>query len=128
LPGAESGVFLDYLAYDPKQNRVWVPAGGTGKVDVIDAKTGALTPIENWPTKEIERRGQKRQVGPSAASIGDGAVFIGNRGDSSICAVDSKSLARLGCVTLDSSPDGVQWIAATKEVWVTTPRDKKIVV
>jgi len=128
LPGAEAGVFLDYLAYDSKQHRVWVPAGGTGRVDVIDAKTGAVTPIEGWATKEVERRGQKRMMGPSAASVGDGVVFVGNRGDSSVCAVDAKSLAKLGCVTLDSSPDGVAWVAVSKEVWVTTPRDKKIVI
>ncbi len=128
LPGAEGGVFLDYLAYDSKHHRVWVPAGGTGRVDVIDAKTGALAPSEGWPTKEVERRGQKRLVGPSAATVGDGVVFIGNRADSTVCAVDATSLAKKGCVTLDGSPDGLQWVAATKEVWVTTPRDKKVVV
>lgn len=126
LPGAEAGVFLDYLAYDAAHHRVWVPAGGTGKVDVIDAKTGELTPIDGWPTKEVERRGQKRLMGPSAATVGDGVVYIGNRGDSSVCAVDAKTLAKQGCVTLDSSPDGLQYIAATHEVWVTTPRDKQI--
>jgi DNA-binding beta-propeller fold protein YncE len=126
LPGGESGVFLDYLAYDAAHHRVWVPASGTGRVDVIDAKTGALTPIEGWATKEFERRGQKRVMGPSAATVGDGVVYIGNRGDSSVCAVDAKSLEKKGCVTLDSSPDGLQYVAATKEVWVTTPRDKQI--
>jgi DNA-binding beta-propeller fold protein YncE len=45
-----------------------------------------------------------------------------------VCAVDAKSLVKRGCVTLDGSPDGLQWIAATKEVWVTTPRDKRVVV
>ncbi len=126
LPGADSGVFLDYLAYDPANHRVWVPAGGTGKVDIIDAKTGELTPIDGWTTKEVERRGQKRLMGPSAATVGDGVVYVGNRGDSSVCAVDAKTLAKQGCVTLDSSPDGLQYIAATHEVWVTTPRDKQI--
>lgn len=126
LPGGESGVFLDYLAYDAGHHRVWVPASGTGRVDVIDAKTGELTPIDGWATKEFERRGQKRVMGPTAATVGDGVVYIGNRGDSSVCAVDAKSLAKKGCVTLDSSPDGLQYIAATHEVWVTTPRDKQI--
>jgi DNA-binding beta-propeller fold protein YncE len=119
-------VFLDYLAYDPAQHRVWVPASGTGRVDVIDAKTGDLTPIEGWTTKEFERRGQKRLMGPTAATVGDGVVFIGNRGDSSVCAVDAKTLAKQGCVTLDGVPDGLQYVAATHEVWVTTPHDKKI--
>jgi DNA-binding beta-propeller fold protein YncE len=126
LPGADGGVFLDYLAYDATNHRVWVPAGGTARVDVIDAKTGDLTPIEGWPTKEMERRGHKFNVGPSAATVGDGVVYIGNRGDSSVCAVDAKTLAKKGCVMLDSSPDGLQYVAATHEVWVTTPRDRKI--
>ena len=127
LPGAPAdGVFLDYLAYDRKTHRVWVPAGGTGRVDVIDATTGTLTPIEGFATKEMERRGQKRLVGPTSATVGDAMVYVGNRGDSSVCAIDAASLAKQGCATLDASPDGLQYIASTKEVWVTTPRDKSI--
>src|SRR5438094_894953 len=77
LPGAPSdGVFLDYLAYDPAHHKVWVPAGGTGRVDVIDAATGALTQIDGFPTKEMERRGQKRLVGPTSATVGNGVVYV----------------------------------------------------
>jgi DNA-binding beta-propeller fold protein YncE len=126
LPGGTGGVALDYLAYDPAHDRVWVPAGGTGKVDVIDAKTEQLTPIDGFPTKEVTRRGQKRMVGPSSATVGEGVVYVGNRADSAVCAIDSASLAKGTCVTLDSSPDGLQYVASTKEVWVTTPRDKSI--
>ena len=127
LPGAPSdGVFLDYLAYDPAHHKVWVPAGGTGRVDVIDAATGALTQIDGFPTKEMERRGQKRLVGPTSATVGSGVVYVGNRGDSTVCAIDAGTLAKQGCVTLDAMPDGLQYVAATKEVWVTTPRDKSI--
>jgi DNA-binding beta-propeller fold protein YncE len=127
LPGApEGGVFLDYLAYDTGHHKVWVPAGGTGRVDVIDATTGQLTPIEGFPTKEMERHGQKRIVGPTSATVGDGVVYVGNRGDSTVCAIDAVSLAKQACVTLDAMPDGLQYVAVTKEVWVTTPRDKSI--
>src|SRR5882672_3010309 len=90
LPGAPAdGVFLDYLAYDAAHHKVWVPAGGTGRVDVIDTTTGALTPIDGFPTKEMERHGQKRIVGPTSATVGDGVVYIGNRGDNTICAIDA---------------------------------------
>ena len=129
LPGAPStGLFLDYLAIDRSRGRVWVPAGGTGSVAVIDAKTGNLKPVEGFKTQEIERNGTKRSVGPSSASVGDGVVYVGNRGDTSVCAVDAASLAKLGCVTLPGSPDGVVYVAKTKEVWVTTPRTQSIVV
>src|SRR5262249_56839255 len=30
------------------------------------------------------------------------------------------------CHKLDSMPDGLAYVAGTKEVWVTTPRDKSI--
>jgi DNA-binding beta-propeller fold protein YncE len=127
LPGAPAdGVFMDYLAYDRANHRVWVPAGNTGSVDVIDVGSGAVTRIEGFPTQEMERRGKKRLVGPSSATVAGNYVFVGNRGDSSVCAVDAGSLKKAGCVTLDSMPDGLAYVAATHEVWVTTPRDKSI--
>ena len=127
LPGAPAdGVFMDYLAYDREHHRVWVPAGNTGSVDVVDVSSGAVTRIEGFPTQEMERRGRKRIVGPSSATVAGSYVYVGNRGDSSVCAVDASSLQKAGCVTLDSMPDGLAYVAATKEVWVTTPRDKSI--
>jgi DNA-binding beta-propeller fold protein YncE len=129
LPGAPAtGVSLDYLAIDRARGRVWVPAAGTGSVAVLDAKTGSVSRVEGFATQEIERNGTKRSVGPSSATVGDGVVYVGNRGDASVCAVDAASLAKLGCVTLPGSPDGVVYAAKTKEVWVTTPRDQSIVV
>src|SRR2546423_1991165 len=127
LPEAPAGgVFMDYLAYDRAHHRVWVPAGNTGKVDVVEVPGGAVAHVDGFATKEMERHGKKRIVGPSSATVGDGVVYVGNRGDSTVCAVDAASLKRGACVTLDSMPDGIAWVAATKEVWVTTPRDKSI--
>jgi len=127
LPGAApGGVFMDYIAYDAARHRVWIPAGNTGSVAVIDAKTDSVTPVTGFPTTEVERGGRKRTVGPSSASVGEGVVFVGNRGDSSVCGIGAVSLVKGACLTLDSMPDGVAYVAATKEVWVTTPRDKSI--
>lgn len=128
LPGGPP-VSMDYLAYDPKNDRVWVPAGNTGTVDVIDAKTGAVTAVKGFGTARVKGRdGQEREVGPSAAGVGDGFVYIGNRAGAQVCAVDARSLEKKGCVGLPSPPDGVAWIATTREVWVTTPRDGSITV
>jgi YVTN family beta-propeller protein len=123
LPGAPSGgVLMDYLAYDHVQNRVWVPAGNTGSVYVIDVATEHVTRLEGFVTAEVERQGVKRTVGPSAASVGEGVVYVGNRGDSSVCAIDAASLKRASCVKLAAVPDGVAYVASAREVWVTTPR------
>jgi DNA-binding beta-propeller fold protein YncE len=55
-------------------------------------------------------------------------AFIGNRASSEICAVDAQKLVKLGCSALSTMPDGVQAVAATQEVWVTTPNDRSITV
>ena len=129
LPGATpDGVMLDYLAVDRARHRVWVPAGGTGNTVVIDTKTQEIRRVEKFPTKEVERRGTKRMVGPSSAAVGDGVVYVGNRGDSSVCAVDATTLKRDGCVTLSGMPDGLAFVPSRKEVWATTPREQTITV
>jgi DNA-binding beta-propeller fold protein YncE len=129
LPGGgPDGVLMDYLACDRATGHVWVPAGNTGSVDVIEAGTDKVTQLPGFPTAEVERRGRKRTVGPSSASVGDGVVYVGNRADSTICAVDMKTRKKGACVALSSMPDGVAYVATTKEVWVTTPRDSALVI
>jgi DNA-binding beta-propeller fold protein YncE len=127
LPDNNAGdVSMDYIAYDPGTNSVWVPGGNTGAVDVVDVATGKVRQIPGFSTKEVEVRAGKRVFGPTAASIGAGVVYIGNRGDSTVCAFNSASLAKGACDHLDSTPDAVVYVAPTKEVWVTTPGDKSI--
>src|SRR5215467_10293391 len=104
LPGANGKVALDYFAYDPAAGKLWVPASNTGSVDVIDEKTDSVPQITGFPTGEIEYRGKKITVGPTAASIGNGVVYIGNRGSATICVVDAKTLSRGECLPV--SPDG----------------------
>lgn len=129
LPGATpDGVSLDYLASDRDRQRIWVPAGGTGAVVVIDTKTGALHRIGGFPSAEVERNGRKRLVGPSSATVGTGYVYIGDRADASVCAVNEKSLKKEGCATLSSMPDGLAYIASAKQVWVTAPREQAILI
>jgi DNA-binding beta-propeller fold protein YncE len=130
LPGGTpDGIFMDYLLYNPRTNTVWVPAGNTGAVDVVDVASNKVSRVEGFATKEMERRGKKRSVGPSSATLGPaGTVYVGNRGDNSVCAIDETSLAKRACGTLPSMPDGIAYVAKTDEVWVTTPRDKTIAI
>lgn len=129
LPGGGglAGVAMDYIVSNPRTNTVWVPAGNTGSVDVIATATGAVSRIAGFPTKDFNFSGHKRTVGPRAASLGaPGTVYIGNRGDFTVCAVDEIKLVRGTCTKLDSMPDGVAYVAPTNEVWVTTPQDRSI--
>src|SRR6202521_321758 len=93
LPDNNAGdVSMDYITFDPSTNSVWVPGGNTGAVDVVDAATDKVRQIPGFLTTEVQQaNGNKRVVGPSAVSIGEGVVYIGNRGDSSVCAFNSVS-------------------------------------
>lgn len=127
LPGANGAIALDYFAYDRKTGKLWVPASNTGSVDVIDGKTDAVSQISGFKTGEVELRGRKVTLGPTAVAIGDGVVYVGNRGDWSLCTIDSQSLERGDCLQVaptsagrEAAPDGVVYVSATRELWITT--------
>jgi DNA-binding beta-propeller fold protein YncE len=127
LPGAKGVVSLDYFAYDRSTGKLWVPASNTGNVDVIDENFDAISQVAGFKTGEVELRGRKVPLGPTAVSIGDGVVYIGNRGDSSLCVIDAKTLKREACLEVApasagpaAAPDAVVYVAATRELWITT--------
>src|SRR5437867_12604249 len=127
LPGATGRVALDYFAYDRTTGKLWVPASNTASVDVIDENSDAVSQVTGFKTGEVELRGRKVPLGPTAVSVGDGVVYIGNRGDSSLCVIDAQSLKRGECLQVapasagpGAAPDAVVYVAATKELWITT--------
>jgi hypothetical protein len=126
LPGGPP-VGMDYLAYDPATDRIWVPAGNTGNVDVIDLPTGKVTPLGGFPTIPSQHAGRPN-MGPSSATVGEDVVWVGNRGDNKLCAFDSRTLKKRACVQLSSMPDGLAYVASTHELWVTTPHNHTITI
>lgn len=117
---------MDYLAFDPATKSLWVPAGNTGSVDVIDTTNDSIRRIADLPVAEIQNGERKRTVGPSSASVGASAVYVGNRADSSVCSFDAKTLAPGKCGHVTGMPDAVTYVSTTREVWITTPRDNTI--
>ena len=95
----QGNVTMAYIAYDPKTGYVWVPAKNIGSVDVVDTSNGSIREISGFATREVEAGGRKRAQGPSGVSIGEGVVYIADRADSSVCAIDEKSLARKNMAT-----------------------------
>lgn len=118
---------MDYLAYDGTTGRIWVPAGNTGNVDVVEVATGKVTSLGGFATKPALRPGRPH-MGPSSVTVGEGVVWVGNRGDDQICAFDARTLKKGTCVGLATMPDGLAWIATTHELWVTTPRDRTLTI
>src|SRR5438128_4206168 len=125
LPGASGVVALDYFAYDHSTGKLWVPASNTGNVDVIDENSDAVSQVTGFKTGEVELRRRKVTLGPTAVSVGDGVVYIGNRGDSTLCIVDAHTLGRGKCLQVAptsagpaAAPDGVVSVAATRALWI----------
>src|SRR5262249_43924120 len=79
LPGATAPVSLDFLFYEPEASRVWVPAGGSGSVDVFDIAKHGFTRIEGFTTAEREAHGKQRVLGPSAGAVAGSFAYIGDR-------------------------------------------------
>jgi DNA-binding beta-propeller fold protein YncE len=128
LPGVTGPAFLDYIAYEPAHSRVWVPVGSTGSVDVLDVTSNTFTRVDGFKTVEREMNGKKRTLGPSAASVGDGFVYVGNRASNEVCPVDVNTLRPAKCLKLGTGTDGVAYVASAREVWVTTPKDETLTV
>jgi DNA-binding beta-propeller fold protein YncE len=127
LPGATgAGVSMDYIAFDPATKFVWVPAGNTAQVVVIDSTSGTMKQISGLPTAETGAGDRKRVVGPTSVTTGGGLAYVGNRADSSVCAFDARSLRKGACHKLDAMPDALAYVDGRSEVWVTTPHDKSI--
>jgi len=133
LPGATAPASLDYIAYEPPSagatgGRVWVPVGVTGSVDVLDVASGAMKRVDGFKSAERDAHGKKRVVGPSSVTLGDGFAYVGDRASNEICPVDLKTLEVRPCLTLPHAPDGVAYVARSKQVWVTTPADESMTV
>jgi DNA-binding beta-propeller fold protein YncE len=126
LPGGPP-VGMDIIVYDRANNRIWVPAGNTGNVDVVDVATGKLTVLGGFPTAPPRRPGRPR-MGPSSAAVGDGVVWIGNRGNNQLLAFNARTLASVGTVQLEVMPDCLAYVGGPRQVWATTPADKGIKV
>ncbi len=128
LAGSTKPASLDYIAYEPGKRRVWVPVGNTGSVDVLDVESATFKRVDGFKSAEMEWHGRKYSAGPSAVSLGDGVAYIGDRATEEVCAVDVATLKPGACMKLSSSIDGVAYVAAVEEVWVTMPRAQSLAV
>jgi DNA-binding beta-propeller fold protein YncE len=126
LPGAQGLVSLDYFVFDPANHRLWVPASNTGAIAIIDTDTDQVTAVTGFPTAQVDFRGKRSVMGPTSVTLGNGVAYIGNRGDSTVCVIDARSLKLGQCRAIGSAsqglaaaPDALNYVAATRELWIT---------
>jgi DNA-binding beta-propeller fold protein YncE len=118
-------VDLDYMLADRAAGRVWVPAGGTGSVLVIDTALLQVKRVDGFATAVRSFAGHTFTLGPTAVALGDGVAYVGNRGDNRICSVDAARLELGACLSLGAADDlsvaadGMAYVASVRELWVT---------
>src|SRR5690349_18526593 len=77
LPGGARGIGFDDLRFAPEIHRVVAPAGGTGKLDLVDPKSGEVTAIGGFSATERGARGH--EDGTTSADEGGGMLYAIDR-------------------------------------------------
>ncbi|HEY2953998.1 MAG TPA: hypothetical protein VGK89_01970 [Candidatus Eisenbacteria bacterium] len=124
LPGGEGGVGLDDLGYSPALGCVLVPAGRTGRLDLVDPATGKVVEIPGFSARE--GFSGRHDVGITSVTEGAGLLFVTDRTALRLFVVDPATRSIVGETALGASPDYVRWLEAGRELWVTEPDSQRI--
>jgi hypothetical protein len=126
LPDGGGGIGFDDLRYDATLDRVLVPAGRTGNVDLVDPATSAVTAIAGFTKVAHYGAGHGQSV--TSVDVGEGYLFATDRDALELAVVDLKAHVIARRVPLASAPDYVRYVAPKREIWVTEPSKKRIEV
>lgn len=124
LPGGEGGIGFDDLLYSKALDKVLVPGGRSGRLDLVDPKTGQVESIEGFTSAASFGGGHGQ--GTTSADSGQGLVFASDRDRKVVQIVDLRLKKIAGSAELAGSPDYVRWVEPNGEVWVTEPNRKAI--
>lgn len=126
LPGGEGGIGFDDLRFSPDLHRILVPAGRTGRLDLVDLDARTVESIEGFSQSASRERGHGE--GTTSADAGGGFVFAIDRTARTLVVVDPRARRVVARTRLDGAPDYVRWVAPAHEVWVTEPAREAIEV
>jgi hypothetical protein len=124
LPGGQGGIGFDDLVYSRALDRVLVPAGRTGRLDLVDPKTLKVEAIGGFTSAGRVAGGHGQ--GTTSADSGRGLIFASDRDRRMVVLVDPRAKKILRGIELGGSPDYVRWVEPNREVWVTEPNGKVI--
>src|SRR5512146_870655 len=124
LPGADGPVGFDDLRFSVELRKVLVPAGRTGRVDLVDPQTHTVEEIAGFSSSRAGHRGHGEST--TSADSGDGLIFASDRTKQAVVVADPRARRIVARAKLGAAPDYVRWIAPTREVWVTEPGAKII--
>lgn len=124
MPGGEGGIGFDDLRFSPALHRVLVPAGRTGRLDLVDPRTRSVAAVEGFSRSASRERGHSEGI--TSADAGRGYVFAVDRTDRTLVAVDPGARRIVARAKLEAGPDYVRWVEPAGEIWVTEPSREAI--
>ncbi|HEY8077617.1 MAG TPA: hypothetical protein VIF62_26000 [Labilithrix sp.] len=119
LPDASPGIGFDDMRWSASLARILVPAGRAGALDLVDPDTRAVTAIGGFSKTSDFSGGH--DDGPTSVDEGRGLLFVSDRTSQTLSVLDAKTHAVVGSAPLAASPDYVRYVAATDEIWVSSP-------
>jgi DNA-binding beta-propeller fold protein YncE len=119
LPDGADGIGFDDLRFSDELHALIVAAGRTGRLDLVDPRTGAIDSVDGF--SRAGARGRGHEEGTTSADAGQGYVFAIDRTERILAAVDPVAKRIVARAKLGGGPDYVRSVAATHEVWVTEP-------
>ena len=119
LPHGHGGIGFDDMLFSTALQRVLVPSGRTGLLNLIDPQSNSLESISGFSTGPDYAAGHV--VGTTSADSGQGLIFASDRGRTAVDIVDPVKRQILATTKLGASPDYVRWVEPNAEVWVTEP-------
>jgi DNA-binding beta-propeller fold protein YncE len=126
LEGGSGGIGFDDLQYSTTLHRVLVPAGRTGRLDLVDPDSLAVQSVTGFGTTADYAGGH--DDGPTAVTEGRGLLFVTDRTTRKLSVIDTARRAIASSADLATTPDYVRYVAATDELWVTEPGASQIEV
>jgi DNA-binding beta-propeller fold protein YncE len=124
LPGGEGGIGFDDLRFSQELGKLLVPAGRSGRLDLVDPRTRAIVEISGFSSSREGARGHSQ--GTTSADFGDGRIFASDRSEQSLVVIDPATRRINARIKLGGAPDYVRWVAPIREVWVSEPGSKRI--
>lgn len=115
LPVQAASISFGEISYDPRLNRVIVPAAETGNLLLIDPATTKIQQISGFSR---ETSPSPAVTGAVAAVSARGNLFVLDRSAKKLVIVDPAAGKITGSAALQAAPDDVAYISATNEIWV----------
>jgi len=126
LPGGAAGIGFDDLQFSAALDRVLVPAGRTGNLDLIDPATRAVTVIPGFSATGRFGGGHDESV--TSVTEAGRWLFATDRTAGRVDVIDPRRARIVASTRLASGPDYVRYVAPTHELWVTEPGRDRIEV